>query len=197
MDGFDELRDRVEAITKLNKRACQIIATSLLQEAFLQENEGAVYSAGQIVKEAERLGYEFERPEGVKVEDEQTQAFAAEVTMDPALVLSEVYESMPRVLCAEMPRIGQAPDELRQLDPELVDQIPEELRLCLVKIDMFEGKATFWLRDEANDVDRPIGPIDLTRYGSGQQVIEAIETLLRRDANGVLRLDRVLSADFN
>jgi len=193
MDGFDELRDRVEAITGLNKRACQVVATTLLAEG----EPNAAFSAGQIVKMAERLGYEFDRPEGVKVEDEQEQAFASEVSMDPAVVLSEVYENQPRVLCAEMPRIGQAPDELRQLDPELVDQIPEELRLCLVKIDLFEGKATFWLRDEANDVDRPIGPIDLTRYGGPEQMFEAIQTLLRRDAKGVLRLDRVLSADFN
>lgn len=191
-EGYDKLRDRVKAITGLNDRAAQVVALSMLADT---KGETA-FSAGQIVRSAEALGYEFERPEGVKVEDEQ-QPFAAEVTMDPALVLSEVYENSPRVLCSQVPRIGKAPEELQQLAPELIEQLPDEVRAMLLKIDVFEGKATFWLRDEANDVDRPIGPIDITRYADGEQIQEAILTLLRRDAHGVLRLDRVLSADFN
>jgi hypothetical protein len=57
-----------------------------------------------------------------------------------------------------------------------------------VKIDVFEGAATFWLRDEANDVDRPIGPIDLNRWISEddtpeqamERIEEAFRTLLTR-----------------
>lgn len=190
MNGFDELRDRVEAITKLNKRACQIIATSLLQEAFLHDNEGVVYSAGQIVKEAERLGYEFERPEGVTVEDEHEQVFAPEVSMDPGVVQAAVYEVTPRAFCTELPKLGKAPDELRELAPELADQLPDEVRAMLIKIDVFEGKATFWVYDEANEIDRAIGPIDLTHYESADALNEAFGTLMRR-------VGRVLSADFN
>lgn len=184
MSGFDELRDRVASLTGLNKRAAASVATSLLATGSQTE-----FSAGAIVGEAESLGYEFERPEGVKVEREPAP-FAAEVTMDAGTVLSEVYEAMPRVLCAQPPRVGKAPEELRRLDPELVDQLPEEVRALLVKIDVLEGKATFWLYDEANQIDRPIGPIDLTRYDSAEALHEAFGALLRR-------LPKVLAADHN
>lgn len=185
MNGFDELRGRVEAITKLNKRACQIVAASLLQDATPE----AAFSAGQIVKEAERLGYDFERPEGVTVEEDE-QVFAPEVSMDPGVVQAAVYEITPRAFCTELPKLGKAPDELRELAPELADQLPDEVRAMLIKIDVFEGKATFWVYDEANEIDRAIGPIDLTRYESADALNEAFGTLMRR-------VGRVLSADFN
>lgn len=187
MNGFDDLRDRVEAITKLNKRACQIIATSLLQDA----PADMAFSAGQIVKEAERLGYEFDRPEGVQVDDDTAErAFDAEVTMDPGMVQASVYEVSPRAFCTELPRLGQAPDELRELAPELVEQLPDEVKAMLVKLDVFEGKATFWVYDEANEIDRAIGPIDLSRFTSAEALAEAFYTLARR-------LGRVLAAEFN
>lgn len=192
MDGFDELRDRVKALTGLNDRAAQAVAVSMLADA--KGNTDFPPTDSHIVREAEALGYDFERPEGVVDEPEP---WAAEITMDPAIVLSEVYENSPRVLCAQMPRIGKAPDELQQLDPDLIEQLPDEVRALLLKIDVFEGKATFWMRDEANDLDRPIGPIDLRRYSSGTELMEGVMALLQRDANGVLRLDRVISADFN
>jgi hypothetical protein len=189
MNGYDELLDRVKTLTGLNDRAAQAVTLSMLADA-----PNDTFSAGQIVKAAERLGYDFERPEGIADEPEP---WAAEITMDPAIVLSEVYENSPRVLCSQMPRIGKAPDELQQLDPDLIEQLPDEVRALLLKIDVFEGKATFWMRDEANELDRPIGPIDLRRYSSGRELIEGVMALLQRDAKGVLRLDRVISADFN
>jgi hypothetical protein len=173
-----ELVERVEALTGLNHRAAQVIALEL---------GPGEHGPGDIVRVAEKLGYEFEPPADVKATPEP---FAAEVTMDPATVLSEVYENSPRVLCEHMPKLGRAPEELQQLAPELVEQLPEDVLAMLVKVDLHEGKATFWLRDEANDVDRPIGPIDIRRFTDGQQLHEAFVTLMKR-------LDRVLAADFN
>lgn len=181
-----KLARRVRALTGLNDRAAAMVAVSLLSEEDLPEE----FTASAIVREAESMGYEFERPEGVEVRPDGPPAFAGEVSMDPAVVLAEVYENSPRVLSQNMPAIGKAPDELRELAPELVEQLPEDVLALLVKVDQFEGKATFWLRDEANDVDRPIGPIDLTRYTDGNELREAFETLMKR-------LPRVLAADMN
>lgn len=190
-DGYDELRDRVKALTGLNDRAAQAIALSMLADS---PGETA-FSAGQIVKTAETLGYDFERPEGV---EDEPEPWAAEVTMDQAEVQAAVYEAgLPRAFCTDLPRLGKAPDELQQLAPELVEQLPDEVRAVLLKINQFEGQATFWVYDEANQIDRAIGPIDLRRYSNERQIVEAVTALLQRDARGVLRLDRVLSADFN
>ena len=106
------------------------------------------------------------------------------------MVQASVYEVSPRAFCTELPRLGQAPDELRELAPELVEQLPDEVKAMLVKLDVFEGKATFWVYDEANEIDRAIGPIDLSRFTSAEALAEAFYTLARR-------LGRVLAADFN
>lgn len=188
MNGYDELVGRIEAITGLNRRACAVVATSLsagANEIWDSEHE---FSAAQIVREAERLGYEFDKPEGVA--DDRPDTPEPEMSMDPAQVLAEVYMTMPRVRCEHMPTIGKAPEELRNLAPELVEQLPEDVRAMLVKIDVLEGKATFWVYDEANQIDRPIGPIDVSRFETGHELQQAFEVLVRR-------LQKVLAADFN
>jgi hypothetical protein len=72
------------------------------------------------------------------------------------------------------------------------------VKLLLAKIDVIEGAVTFWLYDVANEIDRAIGPIDLTRYISeddspernNERIEEAFRTLLTRVA-------RVIAADTN
>ena len=71
-----------------------------------------------------------------------------------------------------------------------LDALPEHIRVLIGHVSVFEGTVTFTLYDEANDVDRFIGPIDLTRFADGEQLREAIEVLIGR-------LGRVLAADFN
>lgn len=180
-DGFSELIIRVQRLTGLGGRDAAKVAFDLDDDPKPQD----------IIDKARELGYEVEKlhEDATPV---ATAAFAGEVSMNPAEVLSEVYMLSPRVLCQHVPKIGRVPDEARQYEgiEEIVDGLPEEMKLLLVKIDLTEGHATFWLKDEANDVDRPIGPIDLTRYDSDTALVEAFETLLGR-------LPRVLAADFN
>jgi hypothetical protein len=164
--------------------------------AFEFEDPTAV-SPQEIVDKAIELGFDVERKHG------KANVVAAtplpEMTMNPAEVLSEVYMVMPRVLSQDYPRIGRAPAELQQLDPDFIEGLPEDVKALLVKIDLFEGAATFWLRDEANDVDRPIGPIDLNRWIDAEtdtpeqameKLTEAFLTLLRR-------VNKVITADWN
>ena len=92
-----------------------------------------------------------------------------------------------------MPNVGRAPKESVFYDEDLraqLDALPEHIRVLIGHVSIFEGTVTFTLYDEANDVDRQIGPIDLTRLADGEQLREAIEVLIGR-------LGRVLAADFN
>lgn len=179
-----ELIERVMALTKLSVRDAMTVAGALEAE---NEDVETIRPAAIVAKSRE-LGFE------VEIEGEQAAQGEAsagpEISMNPAEVLTEVYMVMPRVLCPNMPKIGKAPEEAREHFSELIDSLPEEVQALLVKIDLLEGKATFWLRDEANDVDRPIGPIDLTRYEDEDALNEAFTVLLKR-------LPRVLAADFN
>lgn len=189
MDPFEELTNRVRELTGLDARKAAAVAGALFDR-----DENAAYSATDIVREAKSQGYEFEQrePAPVPAGAEPEPSIGANISMDPARVLSEVYENCPRVLNFEMPTIGRAPNELlahEQFAAEL-EELPPEIRALLVKIDLFEGKATFWLRDEANNIDRPIGPIDLTPYEDEHAMREAFLTLLKR-------LPLVLAADFN
>lgn len=182
MSEFDELMERIKALTGLTTREAA-------QVAFAFE-DGAQPLPQEIVDKAIELGFDVERKHG------QTKTsggpLGAEMTMDPAEVLTEVYAVMPRVLCHVMPKMGRAPAEAEQ-HPEVVEllaQLPEEIALLLVKVDLLEGAATFWIRDEANDIDRPVGPIDITRYDSHEALQQAFMSLLQR-------VDKVLAADFN
>lgn len=186
MDAFDELVERVKGITGLNSRAASAVAMSLSDT----KGDEAVFSATDIAAEAEKLGYEVER----KGKDPRPpNAPLPELSLDPAVVLAQVYEHCPRVLTPEVPRIGRAPKESVFYDEDLqaaIDALPEEIRLLIAGVDLVNGQVNVRLYDEANDLDREIGPIDLTRYSSGRELEQALRVLIGR-------LPRVLSSDFN
>jgi hypothetical protein len=185
MNQQDELAQRVTALTGLNERAAAIIAASLLED-----DPARVCSAAEIVDAAEDLGYEFEKPGAAS---DKPNAPAAEVTMDPVEVLAQVYRTCPRVLTQEIPRVGRAPKESVFYDEELqamIDALPEEIRVLLAGVDLINGEVNVTLYDEANDVDRTIGPLSLDRYDSRHALEEALRVLIGR-------LPRVLSSDFN
>src|SRR5213078_611741 len=178
-DNFEVLLERVKTLTGLHGRDAAKVA-------FEFEDPTAV-SPQEIVEKAIELGFDVEKKHGQRAVVAATPM--PEMTMNPAEVLSEVYMVMPRVLSQDYPRIGRAPAELQQLDPEFLEGLPEDVKALLVKIDVFSESATFWLRDEANDVDRPIGPIDLNRWIDAEtdtpeqameKLTEAFLTLLRR-----------------
>ena len=181
MDPFDELVGRVKALTGLNARAASTVASEF--------DDATPPTAKEIVAKSIELGYSIDAKPG---KDPSPPLWAAEVSMDPAVVLAEVYERCPRVLCQQFPSIGRAPAELDADEDlhEMIAELPDEIRVLLVKINLDDQNLTVWLRDEANDVDRPIGPIDLRAYKSGEQLHEAITTLLKR-------LPRVLRSEFN
>jgi hypothetical protein len=185
MEELDQLATRVVELTGLNERAAAVVAQSLIEQ-----DAGRVYSAADIVRAAEELGYEFDKPERPNAE---ANTPGPEITMDAAEVLAQVYRACPRVLTQEVPRVGRAPKDSVFYDAELqamIDSLPEEIRLLIAGIDLVNGQVNVTLYDEANDVDRTIGPIDLTRYGSVRALEEALRVLLGR-------LPRVLSSDFN
>jgi hypothetical protein len=186
MEELDQLATRVVELTGLNERAASMVAASLMSESV----PDAVFSAADIVREAEKLGYEFEKRG--KASD-KLAAPDREVTMDPVEVLAEVYRTCPRVLTQEVPRVGRAPKDSVFYDAELqamIDSLPEEIRLLIAGIDLVNGQVNVTLYDEANDVDRTIGPLSLDRYDSRHALEEALRVLMRR-------LPRVLSSDFN
>lgn len=187
-DHWAAMLDRIQALTGLSGRDAAKVAVEFEEDSEPLPQE--------IVDKARELGFDVEAKHGASVRTEQ-EPIGPEITMDPAVVLTEVYENCPRVLCAELPVLGKAPDEARANFGELIDEMPDEMRAMLVKIDQFEGKATFWLRDEANDIDRPIGPIDLTRYDSERALIAAFEALMTRLSDPRPGHAQILTADFN
>lgn len=120
-----------------------------------------------------------------------------EMTMDPAEVMRQVYLMCPRLVPADehdnvhIPKIGRAPvEEQNAIPQEILDEIPEEWRVLLLQLDVFNAQANVVFYDEANGVDRRMPPIDLERFESGEQVREALDVLLKR-------LPRILAADWN
>lgn len=193
MADFDEILERVKALTGLGGRDAAKVAFE-----FDPDDEPRPQD---IIDKAIELGFDVERKHGD--EPETPAPFGVGITMDPGEVLTEVFMVMPRcvpvrededgnVLPVEIPRIGRAPAEIQNFEghEQFMEELPEDVRLILAKIDVFEGKVTFWVRDGANEIDRPIGPVDLTVYTSERQMHEAFMDLLRR-------LPRVLAADLN
>lgn len=184
-----ELIDRVTVITGLEGRPAFDVAYGLLDDDG-EVPEGT--NADAIAAKARELGHDVPEPEKPKQESVEP-----EMTMDPGQVLVEVYEACPRVLTHQMPRIGRAPkesvfhnDEMDEMMRAQIESLPEEIRLLIGDVDLFKGELMLTLYDEANDVDRRIGPINLERYATGEQLHEAINVLLKR-------IGRVLAADFN
>lgn len=120
-----------------------------------------------------------------------------EMTMDPVEVLRQVYLACPRCVPADedgkvhVPRIGRAPQEEQHAIPqEILDELPDHVKLLLMQIDVFNAEANVVFYDEANGVDRRMPAIDLTRYGSGEDLRAGIDALLSR-------IQRVVAADWN
>jgi hypothetical protein len=180
MDEFQELCERVVALTGLSQREAAQVAFAF--------DEGAVPSPAQIVDMAIELGYDVEAKHANKTDTMDEPI--AEVTFDPAVVLEEVFLMCPRVLMSATPVLGRAPDQALELFADELANLPEDIIAALVKINIHEGEVTVWVRDEANDLDRPIGPISIKHMDSESALNDAILTLFKR-------LPRVLAADTN
>jgi hypothetical protein len=190
-DPFDELVARVRAVTGLTGRAAS--ATAIV----LSDEYDRAPSAPEIVACARELGFQVEDSRIAQAErDEAT----AEWETDPAEVLKQVYRACPRMLPRQeghdqvyVPRVGKAPKDSAFFNEEIqaaIAELPDEIRLLLVGVDLLNGAATITLYDEANDVDRHVGPIDLAPYGSEKALNLAIVELLKR-------LPRVIASDWN
>lgn len=200
---FGDLLDRVTRLMGLDPTDAFPIA-----QALWGDGHQPVPTSAQIVAQANELGIDVQaQPDETNqpsVEDAMKDMTDEErlhqrmlaalgsihISMDPAEVLSEVYMVEPRVLQAKVPVLGRAPDEAYQHFAAELAELPENIVAALVKIDLHEGKATYWLRDEANNVDRPIGPIDLRRYPSQSALSDALMEAFKR-------MPRVLAADLN
>lgn len=191
MPDFDELMERVKALTGLTGRDAAQVAFALDDDPRPQE----------IIDAAIELGYDVERLHGQ--EPREPDPLGSGICMDPATVLTEVFMVVPtcipvrhdaagEVMPIEIPVMGRAPQEAERHEEiaEMLDDLPEDIRAMLVKIDLMEGAATFWVRDEANEIDRPVGPIDITAYPSGEALQRAFMDLLKR-------MGRVLAAGWN
>jgi hypothetical protein len=160
------------------------------RRACIEDDPTRVFSAADIVRrgrEARLRVREAGRGE------RQAERAGGEVTMDPVEVLAQVYRTCPRVLTQEIPRVGRAPKDSVFYDEELqamIDALPEEIRVLIAGVDLVNGEVNVTLYDEANDVDRTIGPLSLDRYDSRHALEEALRVL-------IARLPRVLSSDFN
>lgn len=178
MTDFDDLLERVKSLTGLEGRDAAKVAFELEDNPRPQD----------IIDKAIELGFDVERKHG-PVAAPATPI--EEMTMDPVKVLSEVYMVCPRVMCQHIPKMGRAPDEVNRHEQlaGILAELPEDIQAMLVKIDLLEGQATFWIRDEANDIDRPLGPIDITRFDSEHALEHAFNVLLKR-------MHKILAADF-
>lgn len=175
-DAFASLLERVKRLTGLDGRDAAKVAVAFDDTDPLPQ---------QIIEKAQELGFDVQTATAPPAPESPT--FGVGISMNPVEVLTETYMVAPRVLMQHIPKIGKVPDEARKYFDHL-DELPEDVRAMLVKIDVFEGQATFWLKDEANDVDRPIGPIDLKPYGEDLEI--AFRALVQR-------LPLILSADCN
>ncbi len=194
MADFDEMMHRIESLTGLTGRDAARVAFEFDPDTQPRPDE--------IVDKAIEMGYDVERKHDAPA-DEPDAPFGVGISMDPAVVLTEMFMVMPRcvpvrtdlngdAMPVQVPKVGRVPDEAQGHESlhELIDELPDDISLILAKIDVFAGSCTFWVRDGANEIDRPIGPIDLTKYTSANQINEAFMDLLKR-------LPKVLAADLN
>lgn len=202
-DTFNELVTRIESITGLGRRQASTVAIALTDE-----ESDSIPTAAQIVDTAVELGYDVDVKHARKAARESGDtSFAPDVEMDPNEVFAQVHLANPgRLIPAtngevKMPRIGLAPQEaMRMMDDEAREKL-DELRdeaeaegnsvfAALTALDLSAMQATVWIYDEANGIDRPIGPIDLTRYSGPQAFQEGLGALMARARF-------VLTADWN
>lgn len=200
-DTFNELVTRIEGITGLGRRQASTVAIALTDE-----DSDSIPTAAQIVDAAAELGYDVDIKHARKAAREHGDtSFAPDVEMDPEAVFAQVHLANPgRLIPAtdgkvSLPRIGLAPEQaMRMMDDEAREKL-EELRAeadsegvfaALTALDLGAMEATVWIYDEANGIDRPIGPIDLTRYSGPQAFERGLQALMARARF-------VLTADWN
>jgi hypothetical protein len=165
-------------------------ADAFLVAQELWTTEDREYTEAQIRYAGAKLG--VGAAEKAQTGEEAIAQAHGELLTDPAEVLVEVAKVMPRVFVEQMPRLGRRPKD-HELSDELealLADAPEHIAVTICDIDVFAGSATFTLYDEANDVDRTVGPIDFRRYESGRELWHAFDVLLGR-------LPKVLAADHN
>lgn len=190
--NFDELVERVKKLTELDSRDAFRVA-----DALVNEHEHEHIPPAVIVDKAIEMGFEVERKHDGADDAPENAEPMPEVTTNPVEVLAEMYRICPRTLAHQTPKIGRVPKESVFYDEDMqamLAALPEHLRVLIGNIDIFNGSLTITLYDEANDLDREIGPIDLGRFlasdDAGAKLNAAVETLIKR-------LPRVLAADFN
>lgn len=193
---FDELLDRVIEVTGLGMRPAAKVANELY------EDEAQAYTSEGIRYAAAKLGLADESAPPRTLEQRLAGALGRiNCEADPAQVLKHVYRECPRMLPLQAghlgvypPRIGRAPKESVFYDDEIrewISELPENVRVLLGAIDLYQGTLTITLYDEANDVDRHVGPIDLTQFEDAHHAFtDAIMELLKR-------LPRVIASDWN
>lgn len=194
---FGDLIDRVMAVAGVAPDAAYKVANELWTAAGSPDEMDEPPTVGNIVDAARRLDVDVDVAASERsqaAEGEQTdRAPLPELTMDPAEVLLEVYKKCPRVMAFETPRLGQMPDEFREHLPREAEEIldlDDEVKAMIGKIDVFENSLTFTVRDEANDIDREIGPIDLGRFKNTKALERGLSVF-------VDRLGKNLAADMN
>lgn len=198
-DEFDVLLERVKRLTGLGAREAAAVAFDLAD---------STPTAKDIIAKAKELGFDVEDPgEDARKADRSEMSMGVGITMFAPEVLSEVYMMCPRVLSEKVPKLGKAPEQFSELIEAALGELPDDVRAMVAKIDIFDGAATFWLRDEANAVDRPIGPISLAPYvrfaddadqSDPFTIAEANVNALYRAFEALIpRLGRVLAADSN
>lgn len=165
-------------------------AMKVAQELYVPNRED--YSEDVIRYAADKLGVTLE-PET----EPEPATPVPHMTMDPAEVLRQVYLACPRCVPADgegnvhVPVIGRAPiDEEYEIPAELLDSLPEHVRVLVMDVNVMNGEVSLVLYDEANGVDRRMPPIDLTVYDTPEKFHGAIDTLLGR-------LPRILASDSN
>lgn len=194
---FGDLIDRVMAVAGVPPDAAYTVANDLWTAAGSPDDMDEPPTVGNIVDAARKLGVDVdvqasERSQAAEGEPAERVPLP-ELTMDPAEVLAEVYKKCPRVMAFETPRLGQVPDEAREKFPQEIEELldlDDEVKAMIGKFDLFENTLTFTVRDEANDIDREIGPIDLGRFRNTKALERGLNVF-------VDRLGKNLAADMN
>lgn len=183
MTTLGELVDQVRELLDCSPADAMRVAADL----YTEDRE---YTQSEIAYVASKLDI------GPREDDEPQEVTpTSEMELDPAKVLQLMYERMPRVLAHETPKLGRAPKESEFFRgderAEILEALPEDTKLLLGSVDVFNGLLTFTVYDEANDLDREVGPIDLSRYTTARELDHGLRTLLSRLES------RVLPADHN
>ncbi len=193
--SLGEFVDRITMLTGLSAKDAMLVAGELYVDESTPEptQRGVQYAVSMLglASEPEPAPVPAAPP---TLEERLSEALRSNhLEPDPAKVLMHVYRGCPRALTVKEPVIGRVPKDsvfhTTELT-ELLDQLDDDVRLLIGSIDMHNGEASITMYDEANDLDRTIGPIAIDEFGGIEQLQDAVDKLLAR-------LPRVLAADLN